>query len=147
MANRSSSGPLDEFTRRPAMRIVVSCPDLPAARRFYEETLGCRIAQASDEVLIFEFFGGKLYVQRGDGPAAQGMTTGIAEFGLEMGWEDWHRAVDHLNYIGVRYAAPPSFSGRGTPQEAAHFSMEDPGGNRLGFTSSRESAKSEKQGT
>ena len=146
MASKSTNGPLDEFTRRPAMRILVFCPDLHAARSFYEETLGCRIASASDDLLVFEFFGGRLYIQRGAGPAAQGISTGIAEFGLEMGWEDWHRAVDHLNYIGVRYAASPSISARGTPQEAAHFSIEDPGGNRLGFTSSRESAKSEKQG-
>ena len=34
--------------------------------------------------------------------------------------------------------------GRGTPEESAHFSIEDPGGNRLGFTASREPARSEK---
>jgi extradiol dioxygenase family protein len=44
----------------------------------------------------------------------------------------------------VRYAAPPSFTARGTPEESAYFSIEDPGGNRLGFTASREPARSEK---
>ena len=146
MANKNSSGPLDEFTRRPSLRIVVWCPDLAAARRFYEDTLGCRLASSEADAVSFEFFGGRLRVQQGAGPAAQGMVSGVAEFGLDTGWEDWHRAVDHLNYIGVQYASPPSITGRGTPQEAAHFSIEDPGGNRLGFSASREAAKSEKQG-
>ena len=138
MASRSGSGPLDEFTKRPLLRVAVWCADLAAARRFYEETLGSRLVSAADDLLVFDFFGGRLYVQRDDSGEPVHRAARKPEIGLETSWEDWHRAVDHLNYVGVNYSSPPTISERGTPGERAHFSIEDPGGNRLGFTSRRE---------
>lgn len=144
MANPRNSGPLEEFTRRPVLRLGVSCPDLSAARLFYEGTLGCRVLAETTEALVIDFFTCRLDVARGPGaPPVEGAAV-LAEFGLETGWEDWHRAVDHLNYVGVRYASPPSIHARGTPQESAHFSINDPGGNPLGFTALRQPERSEK---
>ena len=142
MGNRNLKGPLDEFTRRPLLRVAVWCADLAAARVFYEDTLGSRLVSQEPDLLVFDFFGGRLYVQLDDAPsdasASAPANARKPEIGLETGWEDWHRAVDHLNYVGVSYASPPTLRDRGTPQELAHFSIEDPGGNRLGFTSRRE---------
>ena len=54
-----------------------------------------------------------------------------------MGWEDWHRAVDHLNYVGVRYLEAPHFEARGATDERAEFCIADPSGNCLGFLAYR----------
>ena len=144
MVNQRSSGPLEEFTRRPVLRLAVSCPDLPAARLFYVGTLGCGVLSETADALVIDFFTCRLYVHRGPGAPPAGEAGTPMEFGLETGWEDWHRAVDHLNYVGVRYASPPSIRERGTPREAAHFSIADPGGNLLGFTAWRHPERSEK---
>ena len=138
MASKTGSGPLEEFTKRPLLRVALWCADLAAARRFYEETLGSRLVSQEADLLVFDFFGGRLYVQRDDTGEGVSTATRKPEIGLETGWEDWHRAVAHLNYVGVNYASPPAIRDRGTPRELAHFSIEDPGGNRLGFTTRRE---------
>ena len=69
MVNKPASGPLEEFTKRPLLRVALWCADLAAARRFYEETLGSRLVSQEADLLVFDFFGGRLYVQREIGRA------------------------------------------------------------------------------
>jgi extradiol dioxygenase family protein len=136
MGNKTSrGGPLEEFTSRPRPRIAIAAVDLDATRTFYEDTLGCRVLAARDDSLLFDFFGCELEARRSAGDALA--TALLPRFGLVMGWEDWHRAVDHLNYIGVRYLETPRFEGRGEPGERAEFCIADPGGNCLGFLAYR----------
>jgi extradiol dioxygenase family protein len=136
MGNKTSrGGPLEEFTSRPRPRIAIAVVDLDATRAFYEDTLGCRVIAARDDSLLFDFFGCELEARRGAG--GTGVAALLPRFGLVMGWEDWHRAVDHLNYIGVRYLETPRFEARGAADERAEFCIADPSGNCLGFLAYR----------
>ena len=135
-SNTGKGGPLDEFTTRPRPRIAIAVHDLATTRRFYEETLGCRVVGERGDGLTIDFFGCELdarLVPAGEPTNPQR----LPRFGLVMGWEDWHRAVDHLNYIGVRYLEAPCFDARGTPDERAEFCIADPSGNCLGFAAWR----------
>jgi len=132
-------GPLEEFTARPRPRIAIAVDDLAATRGFYEDTLGCRLLAERGDSLLFDFFGCELEARRGGlSPAGESAATLLPRFGLVMGWEDWHRAVDHLNYIGVRYLQTPQFEARGAPDERAEFCIADPGGNCLSFLAYRD---------
>jgi extradiol dioxygenase family protein len=138
MANRTKGGPLDEFTARPRPRIAIAVHDLAAARQFYEDTLGCRVLGAPPQALLLDFFGCELEARlRPDGVAGAASTGLLPRFGLVMGWDDWHRAVDHLNYVGVRYLEAPHFAARGEAGERAEFCIADPSGNCLGFLAYR----------
>ena len=129
-------GPLEEFTSQPRPCIAIAAHDLAVTRRFYEDTLGCRVVDERPTGLTIDFFGCELDVRLVARDSAQVLHS-LPRFGLVMGWEDWHRAVDHLNYIGVRYLEAPRFEARGTPDERAEFCIADPGGNCLGFVAWR----------
>ncbi len=135
-SNRTKGGPLEEFTARPSLRVAIAVHDLTAAQRFYEDTLGCRVREVRPDGLTIDFFGCELDARL---VAADGVSSArtLPRFGLLMSWEDWHRAVDHLNYIGVRYLETPHFEARGTPDERAEFCIADPSGNCLGFATRR----------
>lgn len=135
-SNTPKGGPLEEFTSRPRPRIAIAAHDLAVTRRFYEDTLGCRTVDERADGLSIDFFGCELDVRL---VARDGTATpqSLPRFGLVMAWEDWHRAVDHLNYIGVRYLEAPRFDARGTPDERAEFCIADPSGNCLGFAAWR----------
>ena len=129
-------GPLEEFTSQPRPCIAIAVHDLAVTRRFYEDTLGCRVVDERATGLTIDFFGCELDARLVARDGAQA-TQLLPRFGLVMGWEDWHRAVDHLNYIGVRYLEAPRFDARGTPDERAEFCIADPSGNCLGFAAWR----------
>ena len=142
-----SNGALDEFTSRPIFHLSLPALDLHATRMFYTDVLGARLEQAHPEHLDFNFFGGLLTVQHvATLPTAMSSLVGddaipLPNFGLVMGWEDWHRAVDHLNYIGVTYRVPPSIRGDNTGRQFASFAIVDPSGNCLSFTAHETSAE------
>ena len=138
MANRTRGGPLEEFTARPRPRIAIGVDELAATRRFYEDTLGCRVLAERSQALLLDFFGCELEARLRGAEAAPAAVVGtLPRFGLVMGWDDWHRAVDHLNYVGVRYLEAPHFEARGEADERAEFCIADPSGNCLGFLAYR----------
>jgi extradiol dioxygenase family protein len=54
-----------------------------------------------------------------------------------MSWKDWHRAVDHMNYIGVDFKVAPYTASKGTQEESAIFCLYDPSDNILEFRAYR----------
>ena len=56
-------------------------------------------------------------------------------FGLNVHWNDWHKAIDHLNYIGINYHEKPKVEIKSKDKAYASFSMKDPSGNILKFSS------------
>jgi len=138
MAKQTDAGPLAEFTSRPTFQLSIPVLDLDAARRFYHDLLGSRVERQDEHCVECAFFGGRLALYqvehipetthglRGD------KRVPVPSFGLLMSWEDWHRAVDHLNYVGVSYRlAPTVFAHEGATE--AWFAIADPSGNVLSF--------------
>ncbi|MBI2800790.1 MAG: hypothetical protein HYX63_11025 [Gammaproteobacteria bacterium] len=140
MANKQpSAGPLEEFTQRPVFQLTLAAVDLAATRVFYVETLGSTIERESADAIDFNFFGGTLIAQRVPvSPATAQVVLGadglpLPNFGLSMSWEDWHRAVDHLNYVGVTYRLAPTMQTTADGRDGALFAIDDPSGNCLAF--------------
>jgi uncharacterized protein len=148
MASKNAStdkpqGPLAEFTSRPIFQLSIPAPEPARVRDFYQDLLGSRLVRETPEVLEFSFFGGMLCVYRVERmpETLQGERNGrampVPTFGLLMSWEDWHRAVDHLNYVGIEYTTPPGRSMTTDGREEMWFVITDPAGNHLGFGTAR----------
>ena len=138
MANNPSNGALAEFSSRPLFHLALPALDLKTTRLFYTDVLGAKVERADGDHIDFNFFGGLLTVHRVDTlpsptrAVSNEDVTPLPNFGLVMGWEDWHRAVDHMNYIGVAYRVPPSIKCE-TDRQFASFAINDPSGNCLSF--------------
>ncbi|MGD9600474.1 MAG: VOC family protein [Gammaproteobacteria bacterium] len=136
------SGPLAEFSAQPSFQLAIPARDLAALRVFYVDVLGSRVEREDPDMLELAFFGGRLvaYHVADMPPSATGRRGGkpipVPNFGLMMSWEDWHRAVDHLNYVGITYRMTPTMLTLDGRTEA-WFAIADPSGNCLAFGASR----------
>ncbi len=140
---KNTPGPaaVEEFRQRPIFHLAFRVDDLETTRNFYVDVLGCRVGRSSENWIDFDFFGYQITAHRlgKDVPAPSNAVDGhdipIPHFGLIMSWEDWHRAVDHMNYIGVTFRVLPHIRFKDAPGEQATFFLEDPSGNCLEFKS------------
>ena len=142
MAKRKQApAAVEEFRQRPLFHLAFRVHDLEATRNFYVDVLGCRVGRSSATWIDFDFFGYQIsaHCLAKDAPApapsnaVDGHDIPIPHFGLIMSWEDWHRAVDHMNYIGVSFRVAPHIRCQDQPGEQATFFLEDPSGNCLEF--------------
>jgi len=134
---------IEEFRQRPLFHLAFPAICLEATRNFYVDVLGCRVGRTSENWIDFDFFGYQITAHK----VAEAHTTianpvadqaiPIPHFGLIMSWEDWHRAVDHMNYIGVSFRVAPHVRFKDLPGEQATFFLEDPAGNCLEFKAFR----------
>lgn len=137
---------VEEFRQRPLFHLAFAVDDLEATRNFYVDVLGCRVGRTSDTWIDFDFFGYQITAHRvaeqqtAPTNAVDGQAIPIPHFGLIMSWEDWHRAVDHMNYIGVNFRVAPHIRFQDEPGEQATFFLEDPAGNCLEFKAFRDPA-------
>lgn len=137
--NPNKPGPLEEFHGQPIFHLAFAVTDIDAAIGFYVDVLGCRLGRQSDNWVDFNFFGYQITAHRVEDclPANTNIVDGheipVPHFGLIMTWEDWHRAVDHMNYIGVTFKVAPHIRFENQPGEQATFLLADPSGNCLEF--------------
>lgn len=137
--SKQAPAAVEEFRQRPLFHLAFRVTNLEATRNFYVDVLGCRVGRSSDTWIDFDFFGYQIsaHCLPKEGPAPSNEVDGhdipIPHFGLIMSWEDWHRAVDHMNYIGVTFRVAPHIRFKDLPGEQATFFLEDPSGNCLEF--------------
>ena len=131
---------LAEFTSRPRFYSVFLVTSVEKTVEFYCDILGCRlIHQAATEVEI-DFFGNHVCGQLAKEFSSSEYleyrrSSNYSSFGLVMSSADWHRAVDHMNYIGVKFFLEPTVKTDTEGKEHALFLLEDPSGNILEFKS------------
>ena len=143
---RVANSPLEEFRGRPSFHLAFPVHDLEATRSFYVDVLGCGVGRCSETWLDLNFFGYQITAHQGLDSEIR-LTSNVDEhdipiphFGLIMDWEDWHRAVDHMVYIGAKFLVEPHVRFKGLVGEQATFFLEDPSGNCLEFKAFKEAA-------
>ena len=106
--------------------------------------LGCRVGRSTDTWIDLNFFGYQITAHLVSDNVARSTNMvddhdiPIPHFGLIMDWEDWHRAVDHMTYIGVNFRVEPHVRFKGKTGEQTTFFLEDPSGNCLEFKAFKE---------
>lgn len=137
---------LPDLSAAPVFHLAIPVTSLGEAEVFYHGTLGCPVGRRSGRWIDFDFFGSQLtvhLVDRGLGEVVPSNEVDdhavpVRHFGLVLGWEDWHRAVDHLSGIGMRFRIPPHIRFEGEIGEQATFFLSDPCGNCIEFKAFRD---------
>ncbi len=119
--------------------------DLPAARAFYAELLGCPIGRTAERWIDFDFFGHQLSVHLVEGNQDETATNAVdgeevpaRHFGVVLGLSDWHELKERLEDAGVQFLIEPQIRFEGEAGEQATLFLSDPSGNALEFKAFRD---------
>jgi extradiol dioxygenase family protein len=113
--------------------------DLAATRRFYAETLGCRIGREAERWIDFDLGGHQLsahLVERLDAAATNevdGDAVPARHFGLILTMPEWQALAARLRQAEVGFIIEPHVRFAGEVGEQATMFLLDPAGNALEF--------------
>lgn len=122
--------------------LAIPVRDLPAARRFYGELLGCPEGRSSDHWVDFDFFGHQLVChldarEPGAGEALHNEVdhdqVPVPHFGVVLDWDDWHKLAERLGAADMDFVLEPRVRFQGQVGEQATMFFTDPSGNALEF--------------
>ncbi len=121
--------------------IAFPVDDLPAARRFYGQTLGCPEGRSSDEWIDFDLFGHQIVAHLKPGMetrsrhhnAVDGHAVPVPHFGVVLTMNEWQQLAERVRAAGVDFVIEPYVRFKGEVGEQATMFFYDPAGNALEF--------------
>ena len=134
---------IDYSPPKPLRPIHLAFPvdDLPAAKKFYTEILGCTTGREKEESCVFKFFGHQIVAHRvpkmpelSTNPV-DGKKVPAMHFGLVLEWDDWHQLKAKFEADSVEFVIGPYTRYEDQPGSQATMFIKDPCGNHLEFKS------------
>ena len=120
--------------------------DLPKARTFYTEILGCTVGREKPESCVFNLHGHQIVAHCVDSMPnlvtnpVDGKQVPSMHFGVVLAWDDWHRMKDRLHTKEVEFVIGPYLRYEGQPGAQATLFICDPSGNHIEFKSFKDDA-------
>jgi extradiol dioxygenase family protein len=109
--------------------LSIPVSDLPAARRFYVETLGATVGRENDEWLDILLWGHQITLQRRPEEVLPPDKQGKRHFGAVLPWAEWERQAERIANSGAAMLEGPAIRLAGTDDEHGKFYLQDPSGN------------------
>jgi len=122
--------------------LAIPVSDLPTAKRFYEEVLGCTPGRFSEEWADYSFFGHQLVLHEDKSHKGykhfnevDGKVVPIPHFGVVLEWEVFQNFSQQLIDQNIEFQIAPYLRFEGLPGEQQTMFFYDPSGNALEFKS------------
>lgn len=129
---------------RPRFHLAFPVDDLPAARQFYGEVLGCAEGRSSDHWIDFDFHGHQIVAhlspdecQLARTGAVDGKAVPVRHFGLILDWDGFDALQARLEAAKISFVIEPYLRFEGLPGEQKTMFVRDPAGNALEFKAFR----------
>jgi len=140
-AQLEESEPCESEKKLRPFHLAFPVDDLPAARRFYTEVLGCTTGREKEESCVFNFYGHQIVAHRV--PKMPNLSTNPVDgkkvpamhFGIVLEWDDWQELKAKFEEVGVEFVIGPYTRYEGQPGSQATMFIQDPCGNHLEFKS------------
>jgi len=120
--------------------LAIPVDDVPLARMFYRDVIGCSEGRSSEQWVDFDFFGHQLVIHYKPKPAEEvhhnsvdGHEVPVPHFGVVLKWEEWEQLSEKLSSKGVKFVIDPYVRFKGEVGEQATMFFLDPCGNALEF--------------
>ncbi len=121
--------------------VAVPVDDLPAARAFYGNILGCEEGRSSDTWIDFNLYGHQFVVHYKSSSGKEtlhsnpvdGHDVPVPHYGVVLRWEDWEALAQKLQATETTFIIEPYIRFKGLPGEQATMFLYDPAGNALEF--------------
>jgi extradiol dioxygenase family protein len=126
--------------------IAFPVDDLPAARRFYGQVLGCPEGRSSSQWIDFNLFGHQIVAHLRPAPTdpledklhhnrVDNRDVPVPHFGVVLPMDEWTALADRVRSAGVPFVIEPYIRFQGEVGEQATMFFLDPAGNALEFKS------------
>jgi uncharacterized protein len=126
--------------------IAVQVRDIPEARQFYRDVLGCTEGRSSSEWVDFNLFGHQFVCHLNPTLGPQGKISShynpvdghgvpVPHCGVVLEMNHWNELADRLRRHGMKFVVEPYVRFKGQPGEQATLFFLDPSGNALEFKS------------
>lgn len=121
--------------------VAIPVDDLPKARKFYREVMGCSEGRSDTQWVDFDFFGHQLVIHyKPKSPEedlhfnpVDGHSVPIPHYGVVLDWADWEALAQRMRDHGIQFIIEPYVRFAGQPGEQATMFFLDPCGNALEF--------------
>ena len=121
--------------------VAVPVDDIPKARAFYRDILGCAEGRSAEQWVDFDLFGHQLVIHYKPKPRedtlhhneVDGHNVPVPHYGVVLEWEAWENLSSDLKEKGVEFVIEPYIRFKGEPGEQATMFFLDPCGNALEF--------------
>lgn len=131
--------------------VALQVRDLPEARQFYGEVLGCPEGRSDTSWVDFDLFGHQFVVHLNPALGAEGSVAQhinpvdghgvpVPHYGVVLEMADWERLAERLKSHQVEWVIEPYTRFVGEPGEQATMFILDPSGNALEFKGFRDIA-------
>jgi extradiol dioxygenase family protein/RimJ/RimL family protein N-acetyltransferase len=117
------------MTARYIFHLSIPVADLTLAKRFYIEMLAAKLGRENQEWLDILLWGHQITLQKQAGEVVPISQQGKRHFGVVLSWDEWERAGQRLQALGIQFLSEPTVLFKGTTQEQAKFHLADPSNN------------------
>ena len=117
--------------------LTVPCGDLEVAKKFYSETLGCRLDNSAQEWADVDFWGNELTLHASEHKMDSERhdvdmgNVSVPHFGVHLSRKDFDTLKNRLKENGAKYYDEPYLRFKGTKYEQETFFVKDPNENIL----------------
>ena len=124
----------------PPFHLAFPVDNLPAARRFWTQVMGCTEGRSSADWCDFDFHGHQIVAHQAPSVVARntggsnpvdGHDVPIPHFGLVLPMEEWKALAERLKAAGTTFEIEPYIRFEGEPGEQATMFFRDPSGNAI----------------
>ena len=115
--------------------LAVPCGDLEVAKKFYSETLGCRLDNSAQEWADVDFWGNELTLHKTNTKLPRERhdvdmgSVSVPHFGVHLEKEIFEKIKENLKANNIKYLDEPYTRFKGKEEEQQTFFIEDPHGN------------------
>ncbi len=120
--------------------LAIPVDDVPLAREFYRDVIGCSEGRSSEKWVDFDFFGHQLVIhykprskEEAHHNSVDGHEVPVPHFGVVLDWERWEQLSEDLISKGIEFVIEPYVRFKGEVGEQATMFFMDPCGNALEF--------------
>ena len=117
--------------------LAVPCGDLEVAKKFYSETLGCRLDNSAQEWADVDFWGNELTLHKTHMKLPRERhdvdmgNVAVPHFGVHLDKEVFNKIKENLKIKNIKYLDEPYTRFENKEEEQETFFIEDPHGNVL----------------
>ena len=117
--------------------LAIPCGDLEKAKKFYSESLGCRLDNADQEWADVDFWGNELTLHKSEHKLDNERhdvdmgNVPVPHFGVHLEPNVFNKIKESLKKNNIKYLDPPYTRFEGKKEQQETFFIKDPHGNIL----------------